>query len=172
MKLSIKKWMPIASVVVFVLLAIGLMIYHKWPKNIFDELQWETVKIEYHLQDSHLLNEEFGSRKWYDFGQVSGIGLDNYDVNIAFWPEDELIIYIYEYEETADGRKLTRSVSYEYSISTRKLVGGQPVEYLIEHFLADYFAYCEANGIKTGYSVEDLGKFDMEIVAYRDQIYE
>lgn len=171
MKQFLKKWLPVASVVALLLFAVAIYIYHQWPKNVFDELNWETKKIEFRL-DSHLLDEEFGTEEAYDFGNLIGISLHNWDIGIFFWSKDELFIYVDEFEETEEGRNLRRTVSYTYNTSTRKLVGGQPIEYLIEHFLADYFAYCEENGIKTSFSVEDLGSFDMEVVDYMDRIYD
>ena len=135
---KLKKWLPIISVVSFLLVGLGVTLYYKWPKNVFDELHYETVKIKYKM-DSHLLDEEWGTRKWYDFGQLEGINLDHWDVGISFFVKDELWISIDTFDETEDGRELRRSVTYIYHISSRKLEGGQPITYLMDHFLTDYF---------------------------------
>ena len=166
-----KKWLPIVSLVVFILAAIGITAYRQWPKNIFDELNYETIKIRYRA-DSHLMDEEFGARKWYDFGRFEGVNLDNWDVGISFFVKDELWISVDTFEETEEGKVLERSVTYIYHISERKIEAGQPIDYLIEHFLTDYFAYCEAHGIKSRFSVEDLGRFDFEINERWDRIYD
>ena len=171
MKSMYKIILIITCVAVFLVAPVAIIIYKQVPRNVFDELELETKKIEFRL-DSHLLDEEFGTEKCYDFGRLIGISLRNWDVAIFFYHKDELYIDIDEFEETEEGRELTRSVSYHYNTSTRKLVGGQPVEFLIEHFLVDYFAYCEANGIKTRFSAEDIGSFDMEVVDHMDRIYD
>ena len=168
---KLKVWLPIVVIVALLLMALGIKVYWQWPKNIFDELNYETIKIRYRA-DSHLMDEAFGARKWYDFGKLQGINLDNWNVGISFFVHDELWISIDTFDETEEGKELRRSVTYIYHISSRKIEAGQPIDYLIDHFLADYFAYCDANGIDSRFSLEDLGRFDFELNDRWDRTYD
>ena len=168
---NIRIWLPLLSIVAFLIMGLAVTAYKQWPRNIFDELNYETIKIRYGA-DSHLMDEEFGTREWYDFGQLEGINLNNWDVGISFFLKDELWISVDSFEKTEEEKELRRSVTYIYHISSRKLEGGQPIEYLMDHFLTDYFDYCEDNGIKTRFSKEDLGKFDFELNERWDRTYD
>ena len=66
--------------------------------------------------------------------------------------KDELWITVDTFQHTEDGKVLQRTVTYIYHLSERKIEAGQPIEYLMEHFLNEDFdrAYPEmVSGIRS-----------------------
>ena len=162
-----KSWLPVVLVVAVVLSILGVRIYRKMPKNIFDELYYEVRGIE-NGRNSYLLTEELEPEKMYDFGQCEGVSLGAWNV-LLNTGANELWFYISEFEETENGPVCKRSVQFWYEKDEKVLHGGQPTEYVVEKFLSLYFAFCQENGIKSRYSAGDLGEFSMEVQEYMDR---
>ncbi len=126
------------------------------PQNVYEEI-WNLVLIEQYAHDRTVLTASTkGAEVDFDFGfEFVGIHIPECNVTISWW-------------RFGAGKELSflfplgqgEYAHFVYNYETKTLFGDREFSYLMDHFLADYFVWCEAaTDFASGYSTEALGDF-------------
>lgn len=170
-----KKWIIVISVAVLSVALIIMVVTGGFtkniltgkiyrPQNVYEEI-WNLLLIEEHTTNKTVLTSstKTAEEDW-DFGiDFVGIHIPECNVTISW--------------ERSNRRELSfllslgkgEYVHFIYNYETKTLFGDTEHSYLMENFLTDYFAWCEAaSDFSSDFSAESLGEF---VFRYENPIY-
>ncbi len=136
--------------------------FHPKTDNVFDQLYYEVRTVKWG-GDSVLVSGTESAYADYDFGLFENIQIPDLHMSL-FIREDTLYVlfhysgYYAEHGEWVD----KSSFLYKYKLKEKKLYGEDSLDYLLENFLNDYFAWYSAAGEENPYTPTNLGTYDFE----------
>ena len=128
------------------------------PQNVYEEI-WNLVIQEQRGTGPTVLTATTQNAVVdYDFGVFVAVQIPACNVAIAWEEKGAELLFLF-------GLETGGWTSFIYNYKTKTLFGDMDLSYLMENFLADYFAWCENNAaFSSGYATDALGDFTFQYV--------
>ena len=140
-------------------------------QNVYDEI-WNLLKQEEYGKKTVLTDLDPTASKVYELGVFDYLRIPKCNATLmnrtgTLWISINTGEFV---TEDTTGRICEKYVVYEYDChaKTLKITGTDNEDYLIDHFLTDYFKRQESDKSQTEYSIGKFGDYSTEIVNLGD----